>query len=628
MDRAIAPLPAGRAVSAFVCAVPSSGHGEAASLLAHYTSRLAKIPGQLTWSAAEAGFAGAATSTPTALRPFVEHLGQLTGLGDVRLDNRLELTRGLAISPSASDLAVVLATFAARGEACIHSLVGDFGFVLWDGRTRDLYLIRDALGVKPLYFRRTGEALIASSRPSLLSEDGGFDPEYVADFLMGGYTVSPSTMWKGCSVVPAGHYLVQRGSQLIERRYWSAYDFTPTVSGSPEDQVAEFRALFSEAVRVRLTGGPDTWAQLSGGLDSSSVVCMAAELVSSGQINRGISGTVTNVDSLGDGDETRFSNPVIHRCGLRNETLHDNWPWEDDGSLPPETEEPRPHYPYWVRDRRMRDLVRHAGGRVLLSGHGSDAYLAGNLNFIADRLARGRVTSAVGDVARYAIQNRTSFWRMLWWQAAYPFYPRWLKARSVNARERVPDWIAPEFARQTRIWDHMPSLRQLGSRGGEKFAGEIAHSMNIIAENREVGVVPEAIEMRYPFLSRPLVEFSLRLSPEMRIRPGCQKWILREAMRGLLPEEVRTRTAKGGIDARILWALHRERARIEDLLREPLVAELGWVRPGHLRAAVERARQGEVKNIVYLFPVLALETWLAVRSGRWTSLEQCPSTAA
>jgi asparagine synthase (glutamine-hydrolysing) len=134
--------------------------------------------------------------------------------------------------------------------------------------------------------------------------------------------------------------------------------------------------------------------------------------------------------------------------------------------------------------------------------------------------------------------------------------------------------------------------------------------------------------MRYPFLYRPLVEWSLRLPATQRVRPHARKWILREATRDVLPETVRTRATKGGIDARILWSLQHEHVRVDALLRDPVLAQLGCIDPTPLRVAVEQARHGRPVNNVSLMSALSLETWLAVRSGRWSVPAHAAASAA
>jgi len=422
--------------------------------------------------------------------------------------------------------------------------------------------------------------------------------------------------------------LAWRDGALVRRRFWSAADFDPVETADERASVDVFRGLLEDAVRVRMAGGVPIWSQLSGGVDSSSVVSVAQRLAEASGAP-GLAGTVTLVETLGDGDERKYSDAVVRRWGVRNETVVDPWAWQDDGAAPPRTDEPRPHYPFWARDREMVARVRDAGGRVLLSGQGSDHYLAGNLGFIPDLIAAGRVRTALRELVRFSVAARQSFWTGLAHHAIHPFLPTRLQLRRARAGNELPGWVDAGFARRMEMAGRLPSARRLAvPRGGSFFAHGVAAELAMLPAFVERGAFQDGIEMRYPFLHRPLVEHSLRLPPSLRIRPGGGKHVLREAMRGILPEEIRTRRGKGGIDARLLWALHHERARLDALLRDPEVARRGWVRADALRAATGRARQGEVDSLPLLLCSLALETWLAVRGGRWQSAAPSPAAAA
>jgi asparagine synthetase B (glutamine-hydrolysing) len=381
-------------------------------------------------------------------------------------------------------------------------------------------------------------------------------------------------------------------------------------------------------VRVRAAGAGEVWSQLSGGLDSSSVVATAQALHREGLLRAGLAGTVTVVDSLGDGDERAFSDTLLARYNVRNELVRDYWAWQDDGLGAPATDEPRPTYPFFARDRRLTAIVRGAGGRVLLSGLGSDHFLFGNLGFIADLVARGQVTTALREITRWSVAARQSFWRVAADTAVYPFLPAALKRRLAEPWRRVPPWIAADFARHQALQDRLPVMWGLAAKPGEKFHREVAaeEDSHPVWIDREP--FNDGLEMRYPFLYRPLVEFALRLPPEMRVQPGARKWLLREAMREELPETIRTRVGKGGIDARILGSFDREGARLARLLRNPILADLGCIDAVALRQAVERARNGIVSNLVTLVQALSLETWLAVRAGAWAAQEGAAQTAA
>jgi asparagine synthase (glutamine-hydrolysing) len=207
---------------------------------------------------------------------------------------------------------------------------------------------------------------------------------------------------------------------------------------------------------------------------------------------------------------------------------------------------------------------------------------------------------------------------MLWENAAVPLVPRRLIRLAVGSERPVPEWVNPVFAKQYQLADRYDPVRVASAERTRGYAAELCRTVENLPNAIDRGVVADGLEVRYPFLHRPLVEYALRLPHHATTRPYARKWILREAMRGLLPEEVRARTTKGGIDARIAWSMSRERERLKAMLEEPILGELGVVQVEQLRDAVEAAATGIGLEDVSLTAALALETWLSWRVGRWT----------
>jgi asparagine synthase (glutamine-hydrolysing) len=588
----------------YFCALRPSGHPIHKSDLFSHISRLRQDVGGSFRSVMMGPFA--AIVREDAERPSrLSHTRSMVAAGDVRLDNRAEIA-ALADEPpaaGATDLDLVLAAIDAVGESCIPRLLGDFAFVLWDARAQKLLAVRDAFGVKPLYHRVTAELALFASRTSPLHPADELDPEYITDFILGMNTGTTRTVWAQVQTVPAGSILRFRGTAVSSARYWSALDFTPGAHSNEADDATRFRQLLQDSVRQRAANEQGVWAHLSGGLDSSSIVCIAAALADEGV---SLDGTLTMVDTLGDGDERAFSNLIVDRFDLRNEHVTDYWAWQETERAPV-TDEPYPMYPFFARDLRMRDVVREAGGRILLSGTGSDHYLGGSLDYIGDLASHGHVRSALKEVLAWSIRERQSFWRLTHRELIRPMLPF---TRMVAGTPPLPRWLRPTFVRRCEC------LHTRRASGGSRFARHAAAAIATLPGILERWPYDNTVDLRYPFLSRPLVEFALQLPARERIRPEGRKWILREAMRGALPEPVRQRSTKGGIDARILWSLTHERARIDKLLREPILADIGCVDPIALRNAVDAASRGVRINAVTLFSALSLETWLSARAGR------------
>ncbi|MGE0442487.1 MAG: asparagine synthase-related protein, partial [Gemmatimonadales bacterium] len=249
-------------------------------------------------------------------RPAVLHKHGILAVGDVRLTNRGLLAAGRDRA-AAADLALVVDRYRAGGFAGLAELVGDFAFVLWDAENHRLVAARDGVGIRDLYFRRLRGRLAVASHLDAF-EDCELDAAYLAEFAAGFPPVDGRTPYQGVERVHPGGYLLVEDGRLTHGRYWRAEDYRAgQIRVGEREAVAEFGRLFEEAVAAQTDDGLVTWAQLSGGLDSSSVVGMVETRAARGLGPR-LVGTQTVVDGLGDGDETRYSDAVVDRYGLRN----------------------------------------------------------------------------------------------------------------------------------------------------------------------------------------------------------------------------------------------------------------------------------------------------------------------
>jgi asparagine synthase (glutamine-hydrolysing) len=548
-------------------------------------------------------------------------------VGNVRLDHPEEVRLWGGARHESSPLEQVLDALDAKGDECLTNMLGDFSLVVHDARTATLLAARDAFGVKTLFVAERPHTLIFSSHLELVHDNEKLDEEFIADFLLGGDPGPERTIWADSRAVAPGTILHVRDRKLSVDRFWAPSAFQPSQKAvdrpRERERIEVFGELFRQAVRSSVRGADGLWAELSGGLDSSSIVCMAHSLRNESGVPE-LRGTATLVDELGAGDERVFSDLVVERTGWHNEIVPNLWPWSEDGEDPPCTDEPRTHYPFFARDRRYCRTIRAAGAKVLLSGMGSDHYLYGNRAFLVDLLARGEPFTALAHLLRWSVAERRSVWTGLWRDLLLPCAPRSLQMYCAPRRERVAQWITPEFAKRVSMADRLALSRILVAPAGQRFGRQVANDMQELTRWLQRGPYEESLEMRYPFLYRPLVEFAMQLPATLRTRPLAQKWVLREAMRGVLPEAIRVRPGKGGIEARVLWALTRERHRISEILRCPILGELGIVESKEVRAAVEGAANGQAPDLVMLFSVLALETWMFVRAGRWHGSERRP----
>jgi asparagine synthase (glutamine-hydrolysing) len=311
---------------------------------------------------------------------------------------------------------------------------------------------------------------------------------------------------------------------------------------------------------------------------------------------------------------------VADRWRLRNEAIVDPPMWYDERYAVPHIDQPRQNFMFYPREYQLCDIVQGGGGRVLLTGQGPDEYLRGNMLFLADWLARGRVWSAVHEMARRAAIGRVSFWDLAYRNAVTPLLPGGLRRLLGPEVTRVPPWVNPTIVRRYDLHKRTYELALYDGQVGDKYHTSLVNG--VTALRRTIGhlVLDDALDVRHPFLDRRLVEFGLRLPPELTARPHAGKWVLREAMRGILPESVRSRVGKGTQNERHAWSLTAQRPLLKPLVREPILADLGIVDGVKLRAAFHAApRQAQRKGDPHaaLQQVLAIEAWLQIRSGRW-----------
>jgi len=350
---------------------------------------------------------------------------------------------------------------------------------------------------------------------------------------------------------------------------------------------------------------------------------MAQSLASTGRASSGLGGTVTLVDPHGTGgDERCFSDSVVDAYQLRNEQVAGFGWWEDDGAEPPRTDLPTPAYLMYARDRRLAEVVREAGGEVLLTGYGADHYLGGSAVFLADWVVEGRWRAALQESMRWAVAGHVSFWTFAMNNIAMPLYPPVVLRRLLPAVS-VPSWVPQRTVREFALTERTVTQQAYRGRAGDKYITDVLRALDAMPDVLALhAVTQDIIEERHPFLYRPLVELALGLPAQLCAQPMMRKWILREAMRDMLPEVVRARPGKGSIDGSLARALSREAGRMRTLLDDSILVKMGLVDRAVLTRAIEEGAHGADYQRGAIVRTLAIECWLQVRSGRWVDSER------
>ena len=266
-------------------------------------------------------------TTPESLgenQPFIDHRLNLAITADLRIDNRNELIAKLGLTQNTgsqlSDSQLVLAAYAAWEEDCPNKLLGDFAFVIWDGRRKEFFCARDHFGVKPLYYYSSEKVFAFASEIKALFQlaevPRRLNELRIADHLAGVFADKESTFYRGILRLPPGRCLRVGRERTKAFSYWSLDPSAEIRLSSDKEYALAFREIFEEAVRCRLRSAFPAGAMLSGGLDSSSITCVARRLLNATSPDQ-LSTFSTVFDEVTQCDERRYIDSVLAPAGLK-----------------------------------------------------------------------------------------------------------------------------------------------------------------------------------------------------------------------------------------------------------------------------------------------------------------------
>ncbi len=463
--------------------------------------------------------------------------GRLWAVMSGRLDDRAALCAALGrderLDPRTPDAALVLHAYDKWGDACVEHLLGDFAFCVWDVRAKHLLCGRDHFGVKPLYYARVGGALILSSvlawirrHPAVSSN---VRDEAVGDFLLFGVHQELSrTTFSDISRVPPAHRITYdfATDSIRATRYWSLDTRDLVRYANPGDYVDRFTELLRVAVTDRLRGAPVS-VLMSGGLDSSSIATVAADVLGPEARDRVRAFTFV-YETWGSDDERRFASLIATSLGIEASRMlvdryqpFDRW---DGDALP--AEPTLEGLSVVMND--MFDLMS-AHGHVALTGEGGDPMLFPSS--VLGQIRSVPILTLAADVFRACRSRQFP-----------PFGIRSGMKRRAAAPESIPGWLASDLL---SVFDAGARCREIDARRSIANGARQRAVSDVFDpwwtstfESLDPGATLRSVELRYPFFDVRLASFILRL-PSF---PWClNKHVLRTAMKGRLPEAVRTR---------------------------------------------------------------------------------------
>lgn len=477
-----------------------------------------------------------------------------------RIDNRDELkdkTNWEQPLANTSDSDLILAAYNKWGTDCVRFLLGDFAFAIWDYSEQKLFCARDHMGIKPFYYILTDELFAFSSEiKGLLAlpiNPGGFNENRIADYLTCVVTENESTFYNNIFRLPPGHSLEIKENKSRTNCYWKPH---PAQLSCADNKAYEeqFYTIFEDATRCRLRSAFPVGSFLSGGLDSSSIVCMT-----SGPLRDQLSGSLHTFsgvfEKLAQCDERKFFQSILDRYEVIPHTLYAD---KIDPSIAYNQISRSEDEPFWAphvfMGWELMAMARKEGVRILLDGHDGDSAVSHGSGLLPELLLQRKWFDLLREC--YLIGNTPSLKRTLriFFQTfrhcilhrTSPFIPLSFQPdHFVKTLTR----LNPSFTKLNAIRARLLKAETERPNDGQK---EHEHHMRAITQPLH----PLALELlerqciqhnligRYPFFDKRLIEFCLALPARQKRSNGYNRYIVRRSLNSILPPPISGRKSK------------------------------------------------------------------------------------
>ncbi len=568
-------------------------------------------------------------TTPESLHeklPLTNKTGELAITADARIDNRDELIPTLNLNgrprETIPDSEIILAAYEKWGEKCPEKLLGDFVFAIWDKKKQFVFSARDHFGVKPFYYHHSEKVFaFASEIKSLLNLPG--IPRRLNEVAIGYFLAWISedktiTFYDGILRLPPGQTMTVDLGKISINSYWSLDPTRKLKLGSDREYAEAFRDIFKEAVHCRLRSAFPVGSMLSGGLDSSSIVCMARQVLSQNG-GKELHTFSAIFDNLPECDERSYISSVLAKGNIIPHYLQadrvsplgylDNVCYCSGTALLGVNLSM-----YWG----LYNIAKEQGVRVILDGDDGDTTVSHGLAFLRELAREGRWFSLAREIRGLSKHLSVPAQKILWHRIIKPLSPKVVRdawralRRLVQSSGSSNNIINSEFAKRIGLEDRFQEKRSRPIRT-EREDHWFGLSSGLIPETLEMvdGIaVAFCLEPRYPFFDKRLAEFCLALPPEQKLHHGWSRMVMRRAMENVLPKDIQWRGDKSDLSPNFVHGLLTfERERLGTL-----VNDLNFVEPYIDLTALRNRLQRFVNN---KGKEDALPIWKAITLALW-----------
>ncbi|MEI7833191.1 MAG: lasso peptide isopeptide bond-forming cyclase [bacterium] len=569
-------------------------------------------------------------TTPESLHEKLPCYHDATGLAitaDARIDNRAELIDILDLKDEAatglSDSAIILAAYVTWGRECVDHLLGDFAFAIWDASSEQLFCARDHFGVRPLYYSyQHGEFYFATQLRGILALphlSHQLNDEKIMQYLSLYFNDRENCFYQNMHRLPAASTLTVAADGIHIEKYWSLDSTKEIRFNTSTEYDAAFREIFIEAVRCRLRSAFPLGTALSGGMDSSSITCMARDILKQDEIPCELHTFSAIYNKLAQCDERPYINSVIEQGGITPHLVPmDNIsPFRAYVDMQQRQDEPYFGTTMFLH-QGLYTSVRSCGGRTMLEGFGGDSVIGHGWHYFIE-LAQGRHWRTLYRQA-YAVagSGRIAALRMAWHLGVSPIITAYisgnLKGHGIRANFPLRQDLLKQYQINKRIGGSNRNMQRVWTERDAQYKDLSQGFYQGIFEAYDVVSATYGIDARYPFWDKRLVEFCLALPPEMKFHNGLTRYIIRRALQGVLPHEIATRRGKTDIAPHYDVEMTCDTQLLQttvDSQRGNLTRYVDWRKFESYFQRFIKCNTDRRSTWMYVWPAATLATWLS-----------------
>jgi asparagine synthase (glutamine-hydrolysing) len=521
-----------------------------------------------------------------------------------------------------SDTEVILHMYEDKGEECVRFLNGQWAFAIWDAKRQKLFLSRDRIGVRPLFYCQTAEDFVFASEIKSIfvhpTVQRNIDVEALDQVFTYWCTLPPKTMFKGVQELPPAHSMVVENGKLRVWPYWSLDYATVHNEMSEEDCADQLLQLLNDATRLRLRSDVPVGSYLSGGLDSTVITALIQ------QCSRTKLKTFSVTFGDPEFDESLFQQDAITYLGTDHQSVRCSY--QDISRIFPEviwhTEKPilrTAPAPLFL----LSQLVRNQGYKVVLTGEGSDEFFGGYDIFkeakirrfwaadVASRyrpLMHTRLYPYLQNLQAQSNAYRQAFFHVNASDASNPFFshlPRW------ELTSKLKMFLSEAVKSEIESSESYREMRQMLPVGYEQWDGfaqaQFLEAMGllpgyILSSQGDRMAMAHSVEGRFPFLDYRVVEFSTTIPARFKMKVLNEKYILKRAVGTLIPSSVKKRPKQPyrAPDAKSFFHQEPQAARhayVNELLSREQIQKNGLFNPLAVQKLVDKAKNGRIIGV-------------------------------